>query len=288
MYLIKNNELSYDTYMNNFLQTVSKNSYYMNYGLWDNPSITDLRAANERLVDFMFEKMQPYKTPGMKILDIGCGYGEQDFALLKKIGDPTAHITAIDISETQIKFARERASAEHKQLKQLKQLNFKVGNALTIHETYKTTPFDIIISLESAFHYAERPQFFKQVNQILKPDGVFIICDMMIKNDITPSLVDSFFYTFFIKLFMDAFHVPKKNLITAAEWEHDLVLAGFEVVECNDVTAFTFLPMYDFFCTKLFQEKNLPGFLLNPLLNLFHAYQPFAYRVATCKRKATR
>ena len=147
MYLIKNNELSYDTYMNNFLQTVSKNSYYMNYGLWDNPSITDLRAANERLVDFMFEKIQPYKIPGMKILDIGCGYGEQDFALLKKIGDPTAHITAIDISETQIKFARERASAEHKhkhkhkhknkqEHKQLKQLNFKVGNALTIHETF--------------------------------------------------------------------------------------------------------------------------------------------------------
>ena len=155
--LIKNNELSYDFYMDEYFQTVSKNSYYMNYGLWD-ANVKDLRTANLKLIDFMFEKMDKYKTPGMKILDVGCGYGEQDLAWLDKIADPAASITAIDISEKQIQFAQ--AHANKAQANKAKQLHFAVGNALTINETYKTKPFDMVVSLESAFHYADRVCIF--------------------------------------------------------------------------------------------------------------------------------
>ena len=276
-YLVKNNELSYDIYMDYFLKNVIKDSHYMNYGLWDE-NTTDLRKANENLVNFIFERMN--KTPDMKILDVGCGYGEQDIAWINKLADQKATINAIDISEKQIKTAREIRDANNIKSDQL---NFEIGNALDIDEKYKNSdPFDIVVSLESAFHYKDRPKFFKNVHQVLKQDtGTFIITDIMLQNNYNKSFLNNLF----IKIFSDTFHVPKRNLIEADKWKQNIIDAGFEITECNDVTDQTFKPLYNNFIENFCKKIHLPKIISSVGDKFLQKYQPLAYMIATCKIK---
>jgi cyclopropane fatty-acyl-phospholipid synthase-like methyltransferase len=64
---------------------------YMNYGLWDNTN--NLEQANKNLCSFIFNKAN--LSNNLSILDIGCGYGEQDF-LLHSLS-PSSTITALDL-----------------------------------------------------------------------------------------------------------------------------------------------------------------------------------------------
>ena len=276
LYLVKDNELSYDCYMSHFIQIVSKNNYFMNYGLWDKTT-ANLREANENLVQFIFEKLNPHMKKEANILDVGCGYGEQDMVWSKKGGASGGKITAIDISEMQIGFANQLQKKEnispHK-------LSFEVCNALNIHETYKAGEFDVVLSLESAFHYSERPKFFKNAASVLKPDGVFIIGDIMLKNDYKATFLNDMF----LKMFGDILHIPKENLIRVDEWKQNIVDAGFEITEYNDITSQTFIPYYKHFFYTYMKNKYLPSVFAFPLNMIFYNTQPFNYVVAVCKK----
>ena len=275
LYLVKDNELSYDYYMNHFIQIVSKNNYFMNYGLWDETT-ANLREANENLIQFILEKLTPHVKKGTHILDVGCGYGEQDIVWSKKT-DSTAKITAIDISDGQIGFANQ---LKQKEGISTEKLAFEVCNALNIHEKYRAAEFDVVLSLESAFHYSERPKFFKNAKTVLKPEGIFIIGDIMLKNDYQSSLVNDLF----IKIFADILHIPKENLIRVDEWKKNIVDAGFEISEYNDITSQTFIPYYKHFFYTYMKNKYMPSMFAFALNTLFYNTQPFTYVVAVCKK----
>ena len=81
----------YDAQKKNILDTASCNSDFLNIGFWDN-NPKNLNDASERLCDIV---MQQTCIKG-NILDIGCGYGSQDFYWNQKYNYT---IDAIDISE---------------------------------------------------------------------------------------------------------------------------------------------------------------------------------------------
>ena len=62
-------------YLIQYIHCVSE-TMYMNYGLWDN-NTNNLEEANKNLCSFIFNKAK--LSNNLSILDIGCGYGEQDF-----------------------------------------------------------------------------------------------------------------------------------------------------------------------------------------------------------------
>ena len=264
-YFVKNDTISYDIFLNHFIHTVSKDNYFMNYGLWDSTHTT-LIQANQNLVDFVFEKTELVDKKDMNILDVGCGYGQQDIVWSSKL-DKTCEITAIDISETQIQHAKEKNKAIN--------VTFEIGDALTLDEIYNDNSFDTVISLESAFHYSDRPKFFKNVNTILKPTGRFVITDITLKDDYTPSFVSDIF----IKIFSDFLHVPSQNLIKAREWESQLS-SHFKIVESIDITEKTFNPYYSHFFKEYILNMNLPKCISTMLTNYFQSVQPFSYKVA--------
>ena len=67
----------------------------MNYGYWLS-NMDDIETANKNLCDLIYNEIMDKDN----ILDIGCGYGEQDF-YWKELG--AKNITAIDISKKSIK-----------------------------------------------------------------------------------------------------------------------------------------------------------------------------------------
>jgi cyclopropane fatty-acyl-phospholipid synthase-like methyltransferase len=267
----------------------------MNYGLWDNEN-QDLYSANKNLANFMFQKANILsEKKNVKILDVGCGYGEQDIMwtnemtanvmtankMTVKAFTDDSHITAIDISETQILEAIERRNQRGINDKQL---TFEVGDAMNLDKQYAPGQFDVVFSLESAFHYADRPKFFANVNSLLQKDGVFVISDILLNKDYRQSIINDLF----LKIYSDFLHIPKHNLIGQDEWKQQLIDAGFEIIEHNDITDQTFGPYYKHFMHTYFKNKNLPMWMADMADNLFRTIQPFSYSVSTFRKSGAK
>jgi cyclopropane fatty-acyl-phospholipid synthase-like methyltransferase len=90
-----------------------------------------------------------------------------------------------------------------------KQLTFEVCDAMKLDEKYSSGQFDVVFSIESAFHYSDRPKFFANVNSVLQNDGVFVISDILLNKDYPKTIMNNLF----LKIFSDFLHIPKQNLI---------------------------------------------------------------------------
>ena len=297
-YFVVNGTIVYDYYLKHFIQIVSQDNYFMNYGFWDSDN-QDLYSANKNLAKLMFQKANILsEKKSVKILDVGCGYGEQDLDWVnemtakvltaKELADDS-HITAIDISETQISEATERRN--QRSISE-KRLTFEVGDAMKIDEKYAPGQFDVVFSMESAFHYSDRPKFFANVNSVLQNDGVFVICDILLNKDYMQLQTNNFISRFkqsiindlFLKIFSDFLYIPKQNLIGQDEWKQQLIDAGFEIVEYNDITDQTFGPYYKHFIYTYFKNKNLLTWMADMADNLFRTVQPFSYSMCKLKK----
>jgi 2-polyprenyl-3-methyl-5-hydroxy-6-metoxy-1,4-benzoquinol methylase len=248
----------------------------MNYGLWDKANNT-LIKANKNLCNFLFNEGQLNNTDTFNILDVGCGYGKQDF-LWQKMLSAKSTIVAVDISETQIKFANK---LKRKSKVPNQSIKFMTGDAHHLTRQFKSVKFNRIMSLESAFHYPNRPLFFKNVSKLLSDDGLFLITDIII-ND---KFKKGYFTNFFIKLACDLLCIPEKNLITLPEWKKSIKTSKMEIVKLYDITEQTFGPYYKFFFETYISEKNLTPLLSDLLCYVTNSNQAFSYVVAVCKKK---
>jgi cyclopropane-fatty-acyl-phospholipid synthase len=102
---------------------------------------------------------------GMKVLDIGCGWGGMALYLAREYG---VHVTGLTLSEEQCKVAMQRAKEEG--------LDDKVQFLLKDYR-HETQSYDRIVSVGmfehvGTIHYNE---YFKKINELLKPDGVALV-----------------------------------------------------------------------------------------------------------------
>ena len=252
------------------IQIVSKDNYFMNYGMWKLPTDT-LQIANERLISFILEKSGALHIKNINILDIGCGYGEQDFFWENKL-DKTNKITAIDISEYQIQFAKKKCRERKCQIQ------FERWNAMELLYKFKQSAFDIILSVESAFHYSNRPYFLKQVRSLLSSSGTFVISDIVLQDSYKPTAISNIF----LRIYSDFLHFPKENLIPVSEWKTSLFASGFQKIEFIDITEDTFLPYYRHFVSTYMKHMKMPQIITRNIISSFEKTQPFSYMIAVC------
>lgn len=103
--------------------------------------------------------------PGMRVLDIGCGWGGLALYLHEKTG---AEVLGITLSEEQLKVARERAAERG--------VHGKVRFELIDYRAV-TGQFDRIVSV-GMFEHVGTPQyrtFFRKVRELLTPEGVMLL-----------------------------------------------------------------------------------------------------------------
>lgn len=81
--------------------------------------------------------------------------------------------------------------------------------------TYFNKLFNVIFSIESAFHYTNRPQFFNNASKLLKKNGVFVISDIVLKNTQDTTLANSAF----LRIASDLLCIPQQNWITTNQWQ---------------------------------------------------------------------
>ncbi len=93
-----------------------------------------------------------------KILDLGCGPG----ILSKILAKRGAKVTAIDLSPEMVAIAKKYAK-----------VNVQLADAEKL--PFKSETFDIVCSSLLIEHLENIRMFFKKINKILKPSGIFII-----------------------------------------------------------------------------------------------------------------
>lgn len=132
---------------------------YMQYscGYWKETA--NLHQAQEAKLKMLCEKLQ--LQPGMKLLDIGCGWG----GLAQYAAEHyNVHVTGVTISEEQQKMAQERCTWLDVSIKLMDYRD------LDSH-------FDRIVSVGMFEHVGPKnyDTYFEVVNRCLKPGGIFLL-----------------------------------------------------------------------------------------------------------------
>ena len=264
-YTINKFSKNYDNFIKILNNVDNNNLNFMNFGYWDDEYMS-LTNANKNLCDYVINQINISKEN--EILDIGCGYGEQDFYWNEKYG---YKITALDLSDKQIKYALSKRN----KLEKNNCLKFIQGNATNLPFDDKT--FKNIVCLESAFHYNPREDFFKEAYRVLKDDSQMVIADIVLKNNhygIMKSL--------FINFFKEILSVPDENLISCNSYETQLKEAGFEVEKIN-ISSKTFKPYFKHFSKNHHFSFYFYDKLVDVITNNID-HVPFEYIVFKCKK----
>jgi phosphoethanolamine N-methyltransferase len=116
---------------------------------------------------------------GLAVLDIGCGAGGIDIALVR--GHGAGLVTAIDVEDTVVGSARALVAREG------------LGTRITVVKVapgplpFPPGTFDVVFSKDSMVHIADKHALMAEVFRVLKPGGRFIASDWLIGHDHAPS-----------------------------------------------------------------------------------------------------
>lgn len=105
----------------------------------------------------------PY-VKNKKVLEFGCGSGYGSHYLSKYCSD----ITAVDISESAIKYANEHYSNENLTYR-------KIQNIEREPLSFSDETFDVIISFQVIEHIAKEQKYLSELSRVLKKGGTLII-----------------------------------------------------------------------------------------------------------------
>lgn len=141
-------------------------------GIYDRPD-EPIFDASRRTVDRMASLVSDLSR-GMRVLDIGSGYGGSARYLAKKAG---CTVTCLNLSEVQ--------NTRNREMNQSAGLQDAVE---VLHGSFQEIPteaaqFDLVWSQDAILHSGEREKVLREVDRVLKPGGRFVFTDPMQSDD---------------------------------------------------------------------------------------------------------
>ncbi|QEE40464.1 MULTISPECIES: class I SAM-dependent methyltransferase [unclassified Methylobacterium] len=145
--------------------------------------------------------------PGAGVLDLGCGGGHVAFAAAAA----GASVTAYDLSSEML--AAVTAEAERRGLDRIAT---RQGAAEAL--PFPDAAFDAVLTRYSAHHWRDVPAALAEARRVLKPDGLFVVCDIVAPEE---PLLDTHLQA--VELLRDPSHVRDYRV---SEWRAMLEAAG--------------------------------------------------------------
>ena len=171
--------------------------------------LSGMNSGHAKLADWGLTDLP--KLSVSEAVDLGCGGGRNAGVLLKRY--PKAHVTAVDYSELSV----EKAKACNKAMIAAGRCTVRQGDVSDLR--LPAGAFDLATAFETIYFWPGLEKCFAQVAKILKPGGIFMICNESDGTDPT-------------SLKFEKIIEGMKNH-TAEEIEAALKAAGFSEVKCD-------------------------------------------------------
>ena len=137
---------------------------WLNLGLWDGDGgdPAEARTAVRALV----RRLAAALPPGGDVLDVGNGLGAQDPVIA--VVTAARSLTAVNITLSQLRAGRGA----------LDEAGATAVNGDASRLPFRQGSFDGVISVEAAFHFPSRADFFAEAFRVLRPGGVIAMSDV--------------------------------------------------------------------------------------------------------------
>ena len=154
--------------MNLALKRLNNEYTMLHYPLFVNESDSFMQAQ-KNLTDYCISLLRSISNKD--VLEIGCGNGVQALYINEKYGPLS--ITGIDFNVSNIEIAN-----SEKDRTRMNNVHFMVDDAQNLTKI-SSNSMDVILNIESAFHYPDKSAFLKEVCRVLKPGGQYLIADIL-------------------------------------------------------------------------------------------------------------
>lgn len=199
---------------NDFYRLFLDEHWQYSCAYWDD-GVTDLAQAQEAKLAHIAAKLK--LEPGMRVLDIGCGWGGMARYLHEKTG---VEVLGVTLSEEQIAYAKARAEADGVADK----VRFELRDYRDVQGS-----FDRIVSV-GMFEHVGAPnfrEFFRNCHNLLAPDGVMLL--HTIGRVGGPGATD----TFTQKYIFPGGYIPALSETVAASEPARLMLSDVEILRVH-------------------------------------------------------
>lgn len=186
---------------------------HVHHGYWTTGAESP-DAAAEALVELLAERVGLER--GMRVCDVGCGYGATAALLSERFG---CTVTGLTLSHRQAERAERRAGP---------------GSGLTflrrdwLANDLPDAGFDAVVAIESTEHMADKPRAFQEMRRVLKPGGRLGLCVWLVSDDATQWQVDRL-----LEPICREGRLP--SMLTMHE-QRELVAEGFDNVDFIDIS----------------------------------------------------
>ncbi|MGM0551029.1 MAG: class I SAM-dependent methyltransferase, partial [Bacteroidota bacterium] len=154
--------------MNEALKSINGDYHMLHYPFYKNNNDSFSQAQNN-LIEYCINKFS--LLTDKDLLDIGCGNGV--VALYVSDNYSVNSVLGVDLNSNNVKIANNEKEKRNKS-----NVNFLEGDAQNL-SNIESNSMDIIINIESAFHYPHKELFIDEIHRILKPGGQFVIADIL-------------------------------------------------------------------------------------------------------------
>lgn len=159
---------------NDFYELILDESMSYSSGFWSEETGDDLAAAQRAKLDLVCDQLG--LRPGMRLLDVGCGWG----ALVRHAAAHRGvHATGVTLSARQAEFAQAKAAAMG--------LSSLVEIRCADYRDISGGDFDAVACIEMGEHVGERgyPDFCARLAGALRPGGLLLL-QQMARGDRSP------------------------------------------------------------------------------------------------------
>jgi len=213
--------------------SLTENALYLNLGYWRDVDTID--EASEELA--LLVAKRGGMGPGDTVLDCGYGFGDQDILWARNL--KPEKIIGLNITNSQVKRARINVADAGLE----KSIDLREGSATEM--PIENESIDLVVSVESAFHYRTREDFFKEAFRVLRPGGRLVTADILpTKNP--ENLFSQIEHWLSWSLVAGKFNIPQENYYLIPSYNKKLSKAGFVNIDIKSIRDDVYIPLHEY------------------------------------------